>query len=236
MTSASIGDRAVAELVGQLLDAVGAAGEQREAVAVGGERPGGGLADSRGRAGDDRDAAPSRIGAHRLLLPRISQGIAQLGYVGAVSDGGTHGLRPPSGYPPPTGATLPDGSELDLVALAQEVCAEYRAEFPDEPGATGTPAWPGACTTTSTSSAGRPSRSTTRPGFHKEIGWLAGVLGARDFPLDRLERNLGIAAEVVAEQGLGEPGARLAERLRSGVAPFEPECAASAELGHAPAL
>jgi hypothetical protein len=54
-------------------------------------------------------------------------------------------------------------------------------------------------------------------GFHKEIGWLARVLHARDFPLDRLHRNLGIAAEVVTERDLGEPGAQLAERLRSGL-------------------
>jgi hypothetical protein len=57
-------------------------------------------------------------------------------------------------------------------------------------------------------------------GFHKEIGWLARVLSARDFPLG-LPRNLGIAAEVVAAQGLGEPGALLSERLRSGVPAVE---------------
>ena len=51
------GDRAVAELVGQGLDAVGAASQQRDAVAVGGEGAGGCLADARGGAGDDRDAA-----------------------------------------------------------------------------------------------------------------------------------------------------------------------------------
>ena len=53
------GDRAVAELVGQRLDAVGAAGQQRDPVAVGGQRAGGRLADARGGAGDDRDAASS---------------------------------------------------------------------------------------------------------------------------------------------------------------------------------
>ena len=40
------GDRAVAELVGQGLDAVRAAREQGQAIAAGGERAGGGLADA----------------------------------------------------------------------------------------------------------------------------------------------------------------------------------------------
>jgi hypothetical protein len=40
------GDRAVAELVGKGLDAVGAAGEQRDPVTVGGQRPGGRLPDA----------------------------------------------------------------------------------------------------------------------------------------------------------------------------------------------
>ena len=56
--------RAVAELAGQRLDAVGAAGQQRDAVAVGGQRARRGLADARGRAGDDRDAAGAVVGTH----------------------------------------------------------------------------------------------------------------------------------------------------------------------------
>jgi hypothetical protein len=43
------GDRAVAELVGERLDAVAAAGQQRERMAVGSQRAGGGLADARRR-------------------------------------------------------------------------------------------------------------------------------------------------------------------------------------------
>ena len=65
------GDRAVAELVGQRLDAVGAAREQRDAVAVGGQRAGGRLADARGGAGDDGDAAVL-IGAHAVTSSSAS--------------------------------------------------------------------------------------------------------------------------------------------------------------------
>ena len=68
------GDRAVAELVGQRLDALGAARQQRDAVAVGGQRAGGGLADARRGAGDDRDAAGVGVGAHGPTMAPGSTG------------------------------------------------------------------------------------------------------------------------------------------------------------------
>ncbi len=134
-----------------------------------------------------------------------------------MSEGGTRGLRPPGGYPPPTAATLPGGTELDLVALAKEVCARYRAEFPDEAERYGDAGISWCVHDNQHILRWAAVTLDDEPGFHKEIGWLAGVLAARDFPLYRLARDLGIAAEVVAEQGLGEPGADLAARLRSGV-------------------
>jgi hypothetical protein len=48
------------------------------------------------------------------------------------------------------------------------------------------------------------------------VTWLAGVLGARDFPLDRLARDLEIAADVVRDAELARillSGARLAANL-----------------------
>ena len=95
------GDRAVAELVGQRLDAVGAAGEQRDAVAVGGQRAGGGLADAGRGAGDDRDAAGVGIGAHGTpLCPRmhaVRRGPCERGTSRAPQRRRTRGL--PSGAP-----------------------------------------------------------------------------------------------------------------------------------------
>jgi hypothetical protein len=66
------GDRAVAELVDQGLDAVGAAREQRDAVAVGGQCAGGRLADARRGARDDGDAAGALIGAHAVTSSSAS--------------------------------------------------------------------------------------------------------------------------------------------------------------------
>ena len=40
--------------------------------------------------------------------------------------------RPPGGHPPPERALLADGRELELRALAAEICRRYDAEFPDE--------------------------------------------------------------------------------------------------------
>jgi hypothetical protein len=61
------GGRAVAELVGKCVDAVRAAGEQGDPVAVGGQRTCGGLADAGSGAGDDRDAAAVLIAAHAAV-------------------------------------------------------------------------------------------------------------------------------------------------------------------------
>jgi hypothetical protein len=66
------GDRAVSELVGQDPDTVGAAGEQREPVAVGGQGAGGRFADARRRAGDDRDAVGVLVGAHAVTSSSAS--------------------------------------------------------------------------------------------------------------------------------------------------------------------
>jgi hypothetical protein len=46
-----------------------------------------------------------------------------------------------------------------------------------------------------------------------EVGWLASVLEARDFPLERLARNLDIAADVVLEAVHGAFGKALADVL-----------------------
>jgi hypothetical protein len=62
-------DRAVADRAGERLDAVGAAGQQGEAVAIGGQRAGGGFADARRGAGDDRDAADVGLGCHETTVP-----------------------------------------------------------------------------------------------------------------------------------------------------------------------
>jgi hypothetical protein len=122
--------------------------------------------------------------------------------------------EPPTGYPPPVNAELNGGKTLDLHALAQQICARYRAEFPDEQqryGDAGT-AW---CIHDNQHLLNwAVTELNGYGGFERQLAWLAGVLEARDFPLDRLARNLDIAA-AVAEQAL-EPDSSLSETLTGG--------------------
>jgi hypothetical protein len=116
---------------------------------------------------------------------------------------------PPSGQPPPSGVTLADGARLALEPLAREVCARYAAEFPDEEQRYG--------------DAGRQWcvhdnqyllewAVLARAGYvnlDEQVAWLARVLEARAFPLDRLARDLDIAADVLrARAPIAEDAAR----------------------------
>jgi hypothetical protein len=109
-------------------------------------------------------------------------------------------LEPPSGEPPPAAARLAGGDPIDLVALAREVCRRYRAEFPDERERYGDAGidW---CVHDNQHILNW--AVLARGGdvdLDRELAWLARVLAARAFPLDRLVRNLEIAAEVVRER------------------------------------
>jgi hypothetical protein len=119
-------------------------------------------------------------------------------------------LEPPGGDPPPSSAPLGgDDEPIDLVVLAREICRRYREEFPDEEGRYGTAgnAW---CIHDNQWLLSWAAESVS--GYldvDAEVGWLASVLEARGFPLERLSRDLEIAADVVLEAVSGT----LAERL-----------------------
>jgi hypothetical protein len=109
--------------------------------------------------------------------------------------------RPPGGTPPPRTAILSGGeAPIDLVALAGEICRRYRDEFPDEQERYGDAgvAW---CVHDNQHILGWAVGA--RNGYtdlNEQLGWLAGVLSARDFPVERLVRDLEIAAAVVRER------------------------------------
>jgi hypothetical protein len=48
-----------------------------------------------------------------------------------------------------------------------------------------------------------------------EVAWLANILEARQFPVDRLARNLDICAEVTSGALPADPGNQLGEVLTS---------------------
>jgi hypothetical protein len=125
----------------------------------------------------------------------------------------TNRLEPPGGDPPPLVGRLGESETLDLYALAREVCRRYRLEFPDEVeryGDVGN-AW---CVHDNQYLLDWAAEATSdNVDMRDEVAWLASVLEARHFPLDRLARNLDIGADVVLDEVTGSPGARMAAVL-----------------------
>jgi hypothetical protein len=110
---------------------------------------------------------------------------------------------PPSGQPPPVRAEMADGTVLDLEALASEVCERYRAEYPDEEERYGDAGqqWCRHDNQHLINWAVLDTRAYVS--LDEQVAWLAKVLEAREFPLDRLARNLDIGADVVRERVAG---------------------------------
>jgi hypothetical protein len=113
---------------------------------------------------------------------------------------------------------LDDCEPLDLQELAREICSHYRLEFPDERERFGDvgQAW---CVHDNQYVLDWGIEALSGyVDMRDEISWLASVLEARDFPLDRLARNLDIGADVVRTRVAGEPGERLARVLADAAA------------------
>ncbi len=110
-------------------------------------------------------------------------------------------LARPSSTSAPLEVLAPDGGIVDVRELAKEVCRRYRAEFGDEEERYGDAgrAWCVHDNQYLLHWALLDVRGTTRLG--DQVAWLAGVLEARDFPLDRLARDLELCADVIAETG-----------------------------------
>lgn len=121
-------------------------------------------------------------------------------------------LAPPSGHPPPASVVV-NGTALDLLHLAQEICRRYREVFPDEEERYGEAghAW---CIHDNQHllnwAAGEVNGHFE---MAPQVAWLAKILEARQFPIDRLARNLDIASEVVLTDATGGPVERIAEVL-----------------------
>ena len=110
----------------------------------------------------------------------------------------------------------PHGEELDLVAIAQDTCASYDSEFPDERERYG-PAGADWCRHDCQHLLNWAVLSLTAAlDFEAQLAWLARVLEARDFPLPRLARCLELLGQAVRGGLPGEP--EVAARLDAGAA------------------
>ena len=112
-------------------------------------------------------------------------------------------LSPPSGIVAPVDVATPGGGTVDVRELAREVCRRYREEFPDEEQRYGDAgqAWCLHDNQYLLHWALQDAHGTTS--LDEQVAWLARVLGARDFPLDRLARDLELCADVVEATDAG---------------------------------
>jgi hypothetical protein len=113
---------------------------------------------------------------------------------------------------PPSGAAPPEeAGGLDLRALAERVTDRYGAEFPDEDERYEPAIWRAWCrhdTQYLLQWAVLDLEGSTS--LDRQVAWLAGILEARDFPLDRLARTL----ELAGDEAEGASRADVAARLR----------------------
>ena len=106
--------------------------------------------------------------------------------------------RAPSGGAPPELAQLPGGRRLELATPAREIARRHRAEFPDEEERYGDGGLEWCAYDNQWILAWAAADAAGFESLGRQIEWLAGVLDARGYPVERLARDLEIAADVVA--------------------------------------
>lgn len=105
----------------------------------------------------------------------------------------------PSAGAPPDSATLPDGSALELKPLAEEIARRHRLEFPDEVNRYGDRGLEWCVYDNQWVLSWAVTAASGWLDFHAQLAWLTGILHSRGYPVERLARDLEIAAEVTAE-------------------------------------
>ena len=125
----------------------------------------------------------------------------------------TRRVEPPSGSPPPRSATLA-GRTIDIATLAETVADRYFEEFPDDLRRYGDAARAWELHDTAHCLQWAVLDVEGWYDIGRQVAWLREVLRARGFPVERLARNLELAADVVQDR-VAPDGASLAARLRS---------------------
>jgi hypothetical protein len=116
---------------------------------------------------------------------------------------------PPSGWPAPTEARLA-GELIELEPLAAAVADRYFARFPEDLERYGDAGRQWELHDTQHLLNWAIGDVEGLVDLDKQAAWLAGILAARDFPLEHLAVNLELAADVVEEP----VGSAVADRLR----------------------
>lgn len=120
----------------------------------------------------------------------------------------------------PSGAAPPEAAGgLDLRAMAERVTDRYGVEFPDEDERYEPAVWRAWCrhdTQYLLQWAVLDVEQTTS--LDAQVDWLAGILAARGFPLERLARTLELAGDEADAEQRTDVSGRLraaAQELRS---------------------
>ena len=123
--------------------------------------------------------------------------------------------RGPSGAPPPRTATF-GGGTIELTPLAETVADRYFEEFPGDIDRYGDAAraWEVHDTLHCLNWALLDVKGYTS--LEKQALWLAGILRARDFPVEQLARNLELAADVIGVEEAAEKLRAAAVSVRRG--------------------
>jgi hypothetical protein len=131
---------------------------------------------------------------------------------------------PPTGASPPNQALTAAGAVVELMPLAREICRRYALQFTDERERYGSAgeAWCLHDNQYLLAWAVQDARDGTVDLVEQAL-WLRDVLDRRGFPVDRLARNLEMAAEVTSVQ-LAEPqlAQAVAERFSAAAAAVQP--------------
>ena len=123
--------------------------------------------------------------------------------------------QPPGGWPPPGHARLGD-RDVALVPLATAVSDRYFERYPEDLERYGELARQWEVHDTQHLLNWAIGDVEGHVDLEHQVAWLAGVLEARDFPLEHLAGNLELAAETVEDE-LADAAA-LAGRLRDAAA------------------
>ena len=112
--------------------------------------------------------------------------------------------RAPSGGAAPERAALPAGETVELAPLAREIARRHRLEFPDEAERYGDRGLEWCAYDNQWLLSWAVTAASGWEDFERQLGWLAGILESRGYPVDRLARDLEIACEVTAEAGIDD--------------------------------
>ena len=123
--------------------------------------------------------------------------------------------QPPGGWPPPDRAAL-GGREVELQPLSVKVSQRYFERYPEDLERYGDLARQWEVHDTQHLLNWAIGDVEGHVDLEQQVGWLAGVLEARDFPIEHLAGNLELAAETVEDE-LDDASA-LAGRLRDAAA------------------